>query len=253
MNIKDALQSLGVRDDTLSGEEKHRLDEDGYLILSNMLSDAQIRALADCLDELLEEEGDEAGIEVHQEEGTARLANLVNKDPMFEICFRHPRLLAAIVHVLGPELKLNSLNSRAALPNAGLQGLHSDWSSPVAPGDYYICNSGWLLDDFTAENGATRIVPGSHRSEKRPQDELADPVSTQPDEIQVLAPAGSVLVFNSHLWHGGALNKTTAPRRVIHSAFCRRDQNPQTNQRQYLRTETRDRLSDAAKCVLDVL
>ena len=49
MNIKDALQSLGVRDDTLSGEEKHRLDEDGYLILSNMLSDAQIRALADRL------------------------------------------------------------------------------------------------------------------------------------------------------------------------------------------------------------
>ena len=101
MNIKDALQSLGVRDDTLSGEEKHRLGEDGYLILSNMLSDAQLQALADRLDELLEEEGDKAGIEVHQEEGTARLANLVNKGAMFEICFTHPRLLAAMAHMLG--------------------------------------------------------------------------------------------------------------------------------------------------------
>lgn len=253
MNITDALQVLGVRDDTLSREEKRRLDEDGYLTLSNMLSEDEVRAFANRLDEFLEEEGDQAGIEVHQEKGTARLANLVNKDPMFEICFTHPRLLAAMVHVLGPELKLNSLNSRAALPGAGLQGLHSDWGSPVAPGDYYICNSGWLLDDFTAENGATRIVPGSHRREMRPQDVLEDAVATQPDEIQALAPAGSVLVFNSHLWHGGALNKTAAARRVIHSAFCRRDQAPQTNQREYLKTETRDRLSDAAKCVLDVL
>ena len=252
MNIKDALQSLGVRDNTLSDEEKRRLDEDGYVTLSNLLSDDQIREFANRLDELLEEEGDQAGIEVHQEEGTARLANLVNKDPMFEICFTHPRLLAAMVHVLGPELKLNSLNSRAALPNAGLQGLHSDWGNPVAPGDYYICNSGWLLDDFTAENGATRIVPGSHRSEKRPQDALADPIAAQPGEIQVVAPAGSVLVFNSHLWHGGALNKTATPRRVIHSAFCRRDLSPQTDQRRYLTAETRHRLSDAAKCVLDV-
>lgn len=253
MNITDALQSLGVREDTLSSEEKWRLDEGGYLLLSNMLSDAQVRAFATRLDELLEAEGDRAGIEVHQEEGTARLANLVNKDPIFEVCFTHPRLLAAMVHVLGTELKLNSLNSRAALPNAGLQGLHSDWGSPVAPGDYYICNSGWLLDNFTAENGATRIVPGSHRSEKRPQDVLEDTVATQPDEIQVLAPAGSVLVFNSHLWHGGALNKSGAPRRVIHSAFCRRDQVPQTNQREYFRADTRDRLSNAARCVLDVL
>ena len=121
------------------------------------------------------------------------------------------------------------------------------------PGDYYICNSGWLLDDFTEETGATRIVPGSHRSGKRPQDVLEDAVATQPDEIQVIAPAGSVLVFNSHLWHGGAMNKTGLPRRVIHSAFCRRDQVPQTNQQEYLSAETRDRLSHAAKCVLDVM
>ncbi|MDE0041425.1 MAG: phytanoyl-CoA dioxygenase family protein [Candidatus Poribacteria bacterium] len=253
MNIEDALQSFGVRDDTLSGEEKRRLDEDGFLLLSNMLSDVQVRAFANRLDELLEAEGDRAGIEVHQEEGTARLANLVDKDPMFETCFTHPRLLAAMVHVLGTKLRLNSLNSRAALPNAGLQGLHSDWGSPVAPGDYYICNSGWLLDDFTAENGATRVVPGSHRSEKRPQDVLEDAVATQPDEIQVFAPAGSVLVFNSHLWHGGAMNKTESPRRVIHSAFCRRDQVPQTNQQEYLSAETRDRLSGGAKCVLAIL
>jgi len=253
MNIEDALRHLGVRGDTLSDEEKHSLDENGYLLLSNMLSETQVHAFASRLDELLEEEGDKAGLEVHQEDGTARLANLVNKDLMFEICFTHPRLLAAIAHVLGPELKLNSLNSRAALPGAGLQGLHSDWVNPVSPGDYYVCNSGWLLDDFTEENGATRIVPGSHRSEKRPQDELDDPIATQPGEIQIVAPAGSVLVFNSHLWHGGALNKTTSPRPVIHSAFCRRDQHPQTDQREYLRAETRERLSDAAKCILDVL
>ena len=52
------------------------------------------------LDELVDEEGGEAGKEVHQEAGATRLSDLVNKDPIFEVCFTHPRVLAAISHVL---------------------------------------------------------------------------------------------------------------------------------------------------------
>ncbi len=128
---------------------------------------------------------------------------------MFDICFTHPRVLAAIARVLGGEFRLSSLNSRAVLPGQGLQGLHADWSGPVAPGDYYVCNSIWLLDDFTAENGATRVVPGSHRSGKAAHEVMDDPAATHPEEILLIAPAGTVVIFNSHVWHGGTRNTTT--------------------------------------------
>src|SRR5512138_1351572 len=158
MNTQEALRALGVRDDTLTQDERARLDDDGFLPLYGILTPEQIASIAARLAALLEDEGEHAGKEVHQETGTDRLSDLVNKDPIFAICFTHPRVLAGIAHVLRGDLKLSSLNSRAALPGEGLQALHADWSGAVAPGDYYVCNSIWLLDDFTEHNGATRVV-----------------------------------------------------------------------------------------------
>jgi ectoine hydroxylase-related dioxygenase (phytanoyl-CoA dioxygenase family) len=252
MDIRQALAALDVRDDTLSQAEKEQLDRDGYLPLVGILTGEQIARFRARLDQLVQLEGEQAGKEVHQEAGTDRLADLVNKDALFDICFTHPRVLAAIHHVLGGELKLSSLNYRAALPGQGLQALHADWGGPVAPGDYYVCNSIWLLDDFTADNGATRVVPGSQRAGQTPQQALADPKASHPDEVLLLAPAGTVVVFNSHTWHGGTLNRSSQPRRAMHSYFCRRDQTQQLDQRQYLRPETAARLSPAARYILDV-
>ena len=126
MDIQTALRSLGVREDTLSADEKRSLDENGYLPLPGILTPAEVQAFWLRLQTLEREEGEEAGKEVHQEAGTARLANLVNKDPIFDLCWTHPKVLAAMSHVLGGDLRLSSLNSRAALPGEGLQGLHTD-------------------------------------------------------------------------------------------------------------------------------
>ena len=252
MQLREALTSLGVTDQTLTQAEKDQLDRDGFLPLANILSPQQIAQITKRTDELIAEEGADAGKEVHQEVGATRLSDLVNKDPLFEICFTHPRVLAAIDHVLGGSLKLSSLNFRAALPGSGLQGLHADWGGAVAPGDYYVCNSIWLLDDFTKSNGATRIVPGTQRSGKIPRDVMADPSQPHPDEILLTAPAGTVVIFNSHTWHGGTLNTTDRPRRAMHSYFTRRDQTQQLDQKAFIRPDTYQRLSPAARFILDV-
>jgi len=252
MKLPEALIELGVTEQTLSPAEADALDRNGYLPLPNILSAEQIARIIERTDELIAMEDEAAGREVHQEQGATRLSDLVNKGPIFEICFTHPRVLAAIAHVLGGDLKLSSLNYRAALPGSGLQALHADWGGAVEPGDYYVCNSIWLLDDFTESNGATRIIPGSQRSGKTPRDVMADPAQPQPDEILLTAPAGTVVIFNSHAWHGGTLNRTDRPRRALHSYFTRRDQKQQLDQKVYLRPETYQRLSPAARYVLDV-
>jgi ectoine hydroxylase-related dioxygenase (phytanoyl-CoA dioxygenase family) len=102
------------------------------------------------------------------------------------------------------------------------QGLHIDWSGPATqPGEYYVCNSLWPFTDFTLENGATRVVPGSHRWSLNPQDAPIDPMEKHPDEIQLVAPLGTVVIFNSHLWHGACENRSNAMRGNVTSYWCR--------------------------------
>ncbi len=261
MDIQTALRSLGVREDTLSVDEKRSLDENGYLPLPGILTPAEVQAFRSRLQTLEMEEGEEAGKEVHQEAGTARLANLVNKDPIFDLCWTHPKVLAAISHVLGGDLKLSSLNTRAALPGEGLQALHTDGPQQIpgiapSPADsskrFYACNSIWLLSDFTPENGATRLVPGSHKSGLDPRKHLDDPQAPYPDEVLVQGNAGAVFVFNALTWHGGTVNRSDQPRRALHCFFCWRSVPQQTDQRAFLRPETATRLSEAQRVVLDV-
>src|SRR5690606_25138458 len=152
----------------LNQEEKDFLDQNGYLNLGKILSDDQLIAIREKIGELLEKEGKNAGKELMdspyirhpKESGADRLADLVNKGAEFDVFYTHPKVLAAIFHVLGENIKLSSLNFRAAKPGAGLQKLHVDWHESVSAGDYKVCNSIWLLDDFSIQNGATRVVPG---------------------------------------------------------------------------------------------
>ena len=252
MDMQTVLEACGVCPDTLSAAEKAQLTRDGYLPLPNILTPEQVYQLGARADELVAAEGEAAGLEVHQETGADRLSDLINKDPRYDVCFTHPRVLAAIWQVLGADFRLSSLNFRAALPGSGLQPLHVDWTEAATPGEYFVCNSIWLLDDFSAANGATRVVPGSQRSGMLPQDALEDPQAPHPQQQLLEAPAGTVVIFNSHTWHGGTFNGSGKRRRALHSYFCRRDQEQQLDQQRYLRETTWQRLSPAARFILDV-
>jgi ectoine hydroxylase-related dioxygenase (phytanoyl-CoA dioxygenase family) len=252
MDMATALAELGVTPVTLDAGIRQRLDRDGYVTLAAVLSDEQVQAVRARLAELLAAEGDRAGLEVHQEAGTDRLADLINKGPMFQPCFTDSRVLASMAHVLGGDFGLSSLNFRAALPGRGHQALHTDWGGPVPAGGYQVCNSIWLLDDFTAVNGATRVVPGSHRSGTVPRVAMPDPAAAHPDEVLITGQAGTVVIFNSHLWHGGTLNRSDRPRRALHSYFTRRGNPQQLDQKKYIRPQARARLSPAAQFILDV-
>ena len=102
-----------------------------------------------------------------------------------------------------------------------LQKLHVDWGNTVVNKKYRVCNSIWLLDDdFTTENGSTRVVPKSHKLNMLPSQSLEDPLKEHPDEI-ITGPAGSVFIFfNSPC---SMVGLTIIPKRTgrsIHSYFA---------------------------------
>jgi ectoine hydroxylase-related dioxygenase (phytanoyl-CoA dioxygenase family) len=253
LSLEEALQALGVTEQTLTPQQRQELDERGFTIFYNVIDPAWLAALRDAFERLSAAEGEKAGSEVGQMAGVRRLSDLVNKGAAFDRIYINPLVLAAAHHVIGRPFKLHSVNGHDPLSGYGQQSLHADWGGESRdPSVFSVMNSLWMLDDFAAENGATRIVPGSHRWPGGPKDQMPDVKASHPQEIYIEAPAGSVAVFNGHAWHGSTNNRTQRTRRVYHCAFLAREYPQQTNQREYLRPETAQRLSPAARYILDV-
>lgn len=218
-SIEQTLDECGVTDLTLSATEKAALDRDGYVVFRDVVDANLLERLRAAF-----ENACVTSAGAVKESGTRHANDLVNQDQLFESVYTHPRLLAAVYHILQTAFRLAQINGREPLPGYGQQGLHADWTSRARGEPYRIVTSIWLLDDFTSQNGATRLVPGTHALLTQPPKNLADPSSRHPDQRVIVAPAGSVLVFNGHLWHSGTQNKTDQRRRVLQCSFVGRDE-----------------------------
>lgn len=231
--------------------EKFELDKNGYLVLENLMAPALLEQVRRRVDELFEQEGNQAGSEFKQEPHSRRLANLVDKGEIFEQIIQTPRVLECMEHVLGSRFKLSSLNVRSADPETdSSQPLHADSGAVADAEGYWVCNSVWMLDDFTERNGATRMVPGSHRWGATPQDADIDLYAPHPQEALLTGRAGSVVVMNAHMWHGGTANRTAAPRRAMHVYYTRWDKPQQQYQKRLLRPAVQAKLSPQARRLL---
>jgi len=97
---------------------------------------------------------------------------------------------------------------RTLLPGTPAQELHADLprDDPARPMVGFIL----MLDPFRPDNGATRIVPGSHRWPELPEDVMSDRCAPYAGEVLACGSAGAMLVFDASVWHGRAANISTA-------------------------------------------
>ena len=174
------------------------LAENGYVVVRDALDAAHVERLRAAFD----------GAE--QKDGTQHV-------PLFdESLAAHPAILEAGRVVFdGAEFRVRDAHGRNPLPGYGQQGLHADWKPRVRGEPFMVMTAIWMLDDFTLENGATRVVPGSHKITTPLAKSLAQPLARHEREIVVTGSAGSVLVFNGHLWHSGRKNDSRGPRRCV--------------------------------------
>ena len=260
--IETACRELGIEDADnalLSASERRSLDEDGYVDLGPLLTPAQLDAMRKRLGDAVAREGTTAGHEVSQTRGIARVSGTVikamNHDGVLDPFSFHPKLLAAVRHVLGTRFRYSSTNFHCPLPGYGHQAIHADWGWGVR--DPEVVNAIWLLDDFTAENGPTRVVPGSHRWGEHPAGSTVDGaprdlVAPVPGEVHLTGVAGSCIAYNAHLWHSGTQNFSTDLRRAQHAFFTRTVRPTQTDVPTLLDRGVFERLGPIARTVLDV-
>jgi len=232
-------------------KQRQDLDTHGYVVLERFLSQEMLGEVRERVEELYAAEGENAGSEFRKEAGSRRLANLVDKGAIFETLVATPQVLELVSHVLGENFKLSSFNARSTDPYCNeAQPLHCDAGALPDERGYSVCNTIWLLDDFTAENGATRVIPGSQHWKQLPQEVLSDAKARHPQEVLLLAPAGSVVVMNTHAWHGGTANATAGHRRALHIFYCREDLPQQQYQKKLLRPETQEHLTPQLRRLL---
>ncbi len=201
---------------SLTHAEKESLDHHGYLILADVIDSEWLDRLRASLERALN--GGESG---GKESGTRHID--LTKDVSFENVRAHPRVLAAVDHVLKRPFRVLQLSGRDPLPGYGQQGLHNDWLPRRPSEPFSVVTALWLLDEFISNNGSTRLVPGSHLVPRPLPKSMQAPENHHPNEMVVVAKAGSVLVFNGHLWHSGTRNRSARPRRVLQCQFVARE------------------------------
>jgi ectoine hydroxylase-related dioxygenase (phytanoyl-CoA dioxygenase family) len=188
-----------------SQDVTRRLMSDGYVVVTGMLTpDGAQNARAD-LDRVLRTT--RTGRNSFEGFDTQRIYALFAKTRVFDALATDPLLLGVLDQVLG-HYQLSAPVGICIGPGEKAQILHRDDAIYPVPEPHppLVVNTMWPLDEFTAENGATRFILGSHRWEPGRQPGPDDPVETA-----VMSP-GSALFYLGSLWHGGGANQTTRPR-----------------------------------------
>lgn len=191
-------------------------DEQGYVILHNALQPEESIQLHSELEPHFEKRAECQALFFGFK--TKRIEGLFSKSTVTQNMALHPHVLEVANYVLGANcdgIQINLTQGIRINPGEKAQILHPDSAMfPMAnkPFEFQV-NAIWAYSDFTKENGATQVVPGSHKwSEDR---------KPKPEEISYAEmPAGSVLIYSTSLLHGGGANVTNAPRTGIAISYC---------------------------------
>jgi ectoine hydroxylase-related dioxygenase (phytanoyl-CoA dioxygenase family) len=181
------------------------LGRDGYCIVTGAMDADEVAATKAELRTILD--ATPTGRNDFEGFATRRIYRLFAKTRAFDEWAIHPVVLGVAEQMLGP-CQLSAPTGIEIGPDEPAQALHRDDQVYPIPNPHadVVLNTIWALDDFTTENGATRIVPGSHRWERDRPSRPGDPI------VEAVMPAGSVAFYLGSVLHGGGANRTASPR-----------------------------------------
>lgn len=193
-----------------------KIERDGYSIVEGAIEPDFVDALVADLARLERELDIKPAPNRFEGVKTVRVYNLLIYGKLYERVPVHEHVLPLVERILDPGCLVSSLSSIAIGSDEQPQPIHADdqlipLGKPHAP---IVCNSMWALTDFTDDNGATRIIPGSHLRDHSPD------FFGHYDSIPAEMPKGSVMIYNGSLWHGGGANRTDRRRIGVAMNYC---------------------------------
>ncbi|WP_310784806.1 phytanoyl-CoA dioxygenase family protein [Mycobacterium sp. Z3061] len=187
------------------------LARDGYVIWENLLDAQQCREIRETARPWLGHTGRNS----FEGRRTQRVYSVLSRTRVCDRLVDYPRVLAVLDRLLMPNYLLSALQAINIQPGESAQlPHHDDGFYPIPrPREPLAAATIWAIDDFTADNGATVVIPGSHRWGKR---------RPGPDDtaLPVVMPAGSCVFFVGTLWHGGGANTSAHDRLAVTAQYC---------------------------------
>ncbi len=205
------FEFAGARDLPETRADHEALMRDGYVVIERLLDAETCDAIRTESRRLL----GATGRNPFEGLKTQRVYNILAKTRVFDDLIDHPRLLALIDHLFEPNYLLSQAQIININPGEAPQPLHTDdgFYKIPRPRPALGVAAIWAIDAFTAENGATMIVPKSHAWGDR-----APPA--RDETIPCVMPEGSVVIFLGTLWHGGGANQTAKARLAFTNQYC---------------------------------
>ena len=199
-----------------------QLERDGYAVLERYLGADDVAAKKADLARILAK--NPTGRNDFEGFSTQRIYALFAKTRSFDAQATDPLILGVLERILGPGFQLSAPVGISIGPGEKAQPVHTDDGVyPVPrPHKHFVVNTMWALDDFTKENGATVIVPGSHLL-------VGERPKKDSPTIRAVMPAGSVLIFVGSVFHGGGANTTQRSRLGVILEYCAGWLRPQEN------------------------
>jgi hypothetical protein len=187
------------------------LDRDGYVVWENLLSAEECRQIRQVVRPWLGHTGRNS----FEGRRTQRIYSVLSRTRVCDRLVDNPRVLAVLDRLLMSNYLLSALQAINIQPGETAQlPHHDDGFYPIPrPREPLTAATIWAIDDFTADNGATVVTPGSHRWGKRRP-------SSEDRALPVVMPAGSCVFFVGTLWHGGGANTTTRERLAVTAQYC---------------------------------
>lgn len=197
------------------------MDRDGACIIRDILSPGRLKTLQEDVAPWIAQTPD--GLDDWSGRKTKRTGGLIARCASVREIAVEPLILGTANATLGrfcSKIQLNITQLITIMPGQGVQPLHRDrfvWggddSGGVIPeGIEPQCNGIWAVEDFTEDNGATHIVPGSHKWPFSRQ-------ARRDESIQAVMKAGSVLLYNGSVIHGGGENRSDKPRKALNVTY----------------------------------
>jgi ectoine hydroxylase-related dioxygenase (phytanoyl-CoA dioxygenase family) len=194
------------------------LARDGCAVIERLVPEATMRAALEELAPWLE--ATPAGRDAFSGRRTRRTGGLVARSETCRELVQHPLILGATKQLLSgaTSFQLHLTQVIAIGPGEPGQPIHRDqWAFdffPFPKGYEVQCNTIWAMSDFTAENGGTRVIPGSNHFEDKLEFSHEDCEAAE-------MPAGSVFVYTGAVYHGGGANRSQATRYGLNLTYAR--------------------------------
>lgn len=233
------------------------LDVNGFVVVDDVFTEEICKRAVDICETVYSENAKSyANINVESnhlaDKSTEKVVyNLHNKSDIFWRFFEHPIIKEAGDYLLksgsylGSEpYYLNNISARTPLLGNVGQQLHTDSNLP-GNNNCLVMNVLCVLEPFTLENGATRVIPASHKRECYPEEGVI-----YEDEVRIVAPAGSVIIFNAGLWHGSGANVNGSSRWALVLGYARWFIKPSFDFMKNTPREIFENMTDAQKSLL---